>query len=156
MSFAQGLGSLLLGSSVGQGIAGSQAASYQAQVAKNNSIIAKQNATYSAEAGSAQTEEQGLKSASKSGLVRAAFASNGLDVNTGSAADVQTSQRELGYLDTATTASNAALQTYGYNTQSQNYKAQEELENQEAIDAPIEGLLNGASKLSENYQWMAG
>src|SRR5262245_9354262 len=105
-------------SAVATGIAAGNAASYQSQVAANNAQIARQNARYSASAAAAQTEQAGLKARAQNANLRAALAANGVDVNTGSAADVQDAQRRLGAFDTATVANNAALKIYGYKAQS--------------------------------------
>jgi hypothetical protein len=106
------------------GIANANAAHYQAQVATNNATIAKQNANYSASAASAQIERAGLKARAQLGSVRAGLAASGVDVNSGSAADTQISEREIGQLDTATVANNAALKVYGYQMQGANFTAQ--------------------------------
>jgi hypothetical protein len=135
---------------VAGGIAQQRSANYQAQVARNNAVIAQQNAAHAASAGAAQTEAASMKAAQRQGLLRAALGANGLDVNSGSAADVQTGQRELGNLDAATTANNAALEVYGYQTQSGNQTAQSGLYGLEAAFAPAEGALKGAGILLSN------
>lgn len=132
------------------GIAQGEQAHYQAQVAKNNSITETQNAQYAASAGAAQVEQAGLKAAQKSSGLKASQAASGLDVNSGSPVDVQTSERELGFLDAKTVANNAAVQTYGYETQAVNDKAQEKLYNTESIEAPIGGALSAGGSLAGN------
>lgn len=99
-----------------------------------------------------------MKNAATAGSIKAAQAANGVDVNSGSNADVQASQRELGELDTETTENNALLQAYGYSSQATNFTAQAGLEQQEAAQAPIGaalsaggGLLGNASALS--FRW---
>lgn len=140
--------------SVEQGQAVSNAASYQAQVASNNAIIAGQNADYATAAGRAQAEAQSLKGAATAGRIKATQAASGVNVNSGSAVDVQTGQREASQLDTETVMNNAQLQAYGYRTQQTNFQAQQGLEQMEAEQAPIGadlgatgGLLSSASGL---------
>ena len=96
------------------GIAQGNAASYQAQVAQNNATIARQNATYSIEAGEAKEQQVGLQAAEQGGIVKTALAANNVDVNTGSAKNVEVGQRETGALSQETTASDAELKAYGY------------------------------------------
>lgn len=132
------------------GIEQGQAAHYQAEVARNNAQTAQQNAVYSASAGAAQTEQAGLKAASKQATLRAGLAANNVDVNTGSAADIQTSERQIGQLDTETVSNNAALQAYGYQTQSTSDQAQAKLDDKEGDYAPIAGVLKGAGMLAAN------
>lgn len=141
---------LTAGSAIAGGIAQGHAASYQAHVASNNAVIAKQNAGYAESAGQAQTERAGLKARQQFGQVRAGIAANGLDVNSGSGADVQTGQREIGALDTTTTANNAALAQYGYETQATGFQAQSELDKAEAGSDPIAGAFKGAGDLLSN------
>jgi hypothetical protein len=132
------------------GIAQGQADSYQAKVASNNAIAARQNAAYAASAGAAQTEEAGLKARNQAASVRAGQAAEGVDVNSGSAADVQTSQREIGALDTATVSNNAALEAYGYQSQATSFQAQANLDRAEAGYAPFAGAIQGAGTLLSN------
>lgn len=152
-----------VGSGIFSGIASGNAANYQAQVASNNRTIAQQNAGYSAAASSVRTEEQGEKSAAQLGHVRTGLATNNIDVNSGSAADVQTSQRRIGALDTASVAGQGARQVYGYETQASNYQAQANLDRSEANNDYVGGILKGVgdtadsvSSLPDSFSWMGG
>jgi hypothetical protein len=161
------IGSLIAGgigaatSAVGaltQGQAAANTANYQAQVARNNAITASQNAAYASQSGEAQATNASLRARAEQGQARAALAAGGVDVNTGSAADVQTTARELGDVSTQTVAQNAALQAYGYRTQATGYTATAQLESAAAAEAPIEGafsaggdLLSGASSVGSKW-----
>jgi len=124
-------------------------ASYQSQVARNNAAIAQQKAGYAAQAGEAQAQAESLKNAAQLGDVKTAQAANNIDVNTGSAVDVQKTQREIGEYDTATTMNNALLQAYGYQTEATSFQAESGLESAEASQAPIgAGLSAGGGLLS--------
>lgn len=133
--------------SVEQGQATANAANYQAQVAANNATIAGQNANYASEAGQAQAQAQSLKGAGTAGRIKAAQAASGIDVNTGSAANVQVSQREQSNVDTQTMLNNAELQAYGYRSQQTGFEAQEGLEKTEAEQAPIGADLSAGGGL---------
>lgn len=152
-----GAGVSAIGSIAG-GEATANAANYNAEVAQNNATIAKQNAAYSIAAGQADVEKEGLKNAAAAGELKASQAANGVDVNTGSAVDVQVGQREQGDLDAQTTLNNAELKAYGYESQATGFTAQAGLDKQEAEDAPIGaglsaagGLLGSASSLG--FKW---
>ena len=132
------------------GIAGSNNASYQAQVARNNAVIANQNADYSRKAGQVQAQESGLKAAARAGAIKAAQASNGINVNTGSNVDVQVGDREKGLLDTQTVLHKADLQAYGYRTQATNYEAEARLRDRQADQAMAGGFLGAAGSLAGN------
>jgi hypothetical protein len=137
-------------SAVGQvanGMASAANAEYQSQVAANNAQIARQNATYSIQAGQAKAQQESMKQAQTGGLIKAAQAANGVDVNTGSNVDVQTSQREKGVLDTETTVHNSQLQAYGYRTQATNFEAQSQLDSQQASQAEFGGILGATGSL---------
>ncbi len=119
------------------GAAQAASANYSAAVAANNAAIAEQNAQHAEQAGLAQAQAVSLKGAATSGRIKAAQAASGIDVNTGSAVDVQESQAEKNTLDTETVMSNAELQAYGYRTQGVGYKSQEELDLATGRQAPI-------------------
>jgi hypothetical protein len=146
------------GGSILGGIAQGNAASYQAQVAKNNAIVENQKAEYATQAGEAQAAATSLKGAAAGGKVKAAQAANNIDVNTGSAVDVQASQRELSKLDTETVLNNAELQAYGYRTQAVSDTATAGLEEAEAEQAPIGGYISAGGNLlssasSIGFKW---
>ena len=135
------------GGAVLGGIAAGNAASYQAQVAENNAQIAKQNATYAEQAGNAKQEQAGLKAAVEGGMVKTALAANNVDVNTGSAKEVETGTREKGQLDQETIANNTELQAYGYQTQATGFEAQAGLDNATAAEAPIGAAIGATGSL---------
>ncbi|MBB3453883.1 hypothetical protein FHT86_002139 [Rhizobium sp. BK313] len=136
--------------SVFGGIASANQANYQAEVAKNNAKIAEQNATQATEAGEAQAQAESEKGAQVAGGIIAAQAANGIDVNSGSAVDVQQSQREESKLDTNTVMHNAELSAYGYRTQSTNYQAQAELDKTQAAEAPIAAAIGATGSFLSN------
>lgn len=104
-----------------------------------------------------------MKAAQRNAQVKAGLAANGVDVNSGSAVDVEQSSRELGALDQATTAQRGAEQVYGYETQGTGYQAQSQLDNAEAPYDYAGGVLKGAGSIlsaapniPEAYAWMSG
>lgn len=133
-------------------------ANYQAQVARNNSIAAAQNAEYATRAGQEKATEASLKGAERLAAVTSGIAANGLDVNTGSAADVRATQRETNALETQQQVTAADLQSYGYRTQQTGFTAQAALDAAEARQAGTAGefaaaggLLSGASGVALSY-----
>jgi hypothetical protein len=117
---------------VQSGQAASDNAKFQSQVAANNALIAKQNADYTAKAGEEAATEQSLKGAAISGRIKGALAANAVDVNSGSALDVQETQKDTNQLDTETVMNNALLKAYGYRTQQTNFDASSGLLTSEA------------------------
>lgn len=153
-----GIGAL---GSIASANAQANAANYQAQVARNNSILAEQQAQRTMAAGEQAAMQKGLQTRAKVGAIRAAQAASNVDVNSGSALDVQSSAAELGQLDTERETSRAALQAYGYRTQSSNFQAEAGLDEAKASSARIGGafgavgsLLSGAGNAAGKYaQW---
>lgn len=134
------------------------AANYNAQVAANNQIIAQQNAKQALQAGEAQEQQQRMKTAALIGSQRAAQAANGIQIDSGSALDVQSSAAELGELDALTIRSNASKTAYNYEAQAANYGSQAALDKAQAGWASQAGdiagystLLTGASSLSSKW-----
>jgi hypothetical protein len=132
---------------VEQGQATANASAYQAQVAQNNAIIAEQNATYASNAGLTQAAATSMKGAAAGGKVKAAQAASGIDVNTGSAVNVQASERETNVLNSETVLNNAELQAYGYRAAATGYKATAGLEEEEAAQAPVGAVLSATGNL---------
>lgn len=139
------LGTIGAGVSAVSSIAGGM---YQGQVAENNATIATQNATYAKEAGQQQAATESAKGAAKQGELKTALAANNVDVNSGSAVDVESGERGTDVLDTATVLNNADLTAYGYTTQATNDKAQAQQDEEGGILTGVGGLLGKASSIN--------
>jgi hypothetical protein len=147
-----------------QGQAQAANASYQAQVAANNAMIARENAALTEQSGVARETAQGMKTAQSVGGIKARQAASGIDVNTGSAANVRTAAAKLGALDALTIRSNTAREAYGYEVAATNDTAESQLLTSEASQARTAGdigalgtFLTGASSVGLNYaKWQLG
>lgn len=152
-------GTLLSGVSMfSQAQAQGAAASYQSQVAANNAKIAEQNAQYSIAAGQTKAQQDSLQNAQRVGAIISSQAANNVDVNTGSAKEVQISQRETGKLTAENDVNNALLQAYGYRSQGAGFNAQSQLESGIAgqtgmaeLGAAGSTLLQGAKALPSGW-----
>jgi len=78
------------------------------------------------------------------GASRAAMAAQGIDVNTGSALDIQENNQRIGELDMVTIKNNAARQAWGYQVEALQHRQQAHL-------ARI-----GGTNLGRNYNYSAG
>lgn len=148
-----------------QAAANAQAANYQAAVASNNAIIAGQQADYAVASGIQKAGTESLKTAAAVGTTKAAQAANGIDVNTGTAVDVQAGTREAGNLNAETVLNNSELQAYGYRSQAQNFTSQAQLDQLEAgndvtggqisaegdVLSGVGGLLSSASSIPTKF-----
>lgn len=130
-----------------QAEATNSAAQYQAQVARNNQIIANQNAQSARELGAQQEQQKRYKTAAILGTQTAGQASSGLDVNKGSAVDVRSSAAELGELDALSIRASAAREARGYEIQGLNYGAQAQLDEATGRNALTAGNLESFSSV---------
>ena len=157
---AVGTGVSVLGT-LKAGQAQAASANYEAQVQRNNALIANQNASYATQAGQQHAEQQSLQQRALQGRIVAGQAANGIDPNTGSAVDVQQTARETGLTDVQQTVQNAALQNYGYRTQATSATASAGLSQLQAGQATqgaelgaFGALAGGAGQLGVQWQKM--
>ena len=143
-------------SSITSGIASSNAANYQAQIARNNKVIADQNAVYAEQSGIAAAENQSRKGAARVAKIKTAQAAQGVDINTGSAVDVQVGQRMTDQLDTENVLNNAELRAYGYRVQGENFESEAKLDEMKGEQAKTAGYLGAAGSLLSNASSISG
>lgn len=125
----------------------SQAADYQAQVSRNNQIVANQNAQAAIQDGQAKEQQQRIQNAQKLGAIVANQGASGLDVNSGSNLLVQEDQAKVGEMDALTVRNNAQREAYGFLAQGTNYAAQAKLDQAQAGWASQSGLINAGSSI---------
>lgn len=138
-----------------------QSYNYQAGVAQLNSKIDLQNADYARSQGETQAEQYGLKAGQQQAAIRNTQAASGLDVNSGSATDVQRSQRTLTAIDTAQIRSNAAKTAYDYDVKSTADLNQSTLDVMAGNNAITAGNFQAASSIlgsvgSVSSKWLQG
>lgn len=129
------------------GDAKARAANYQAQVYENNKKIALQNADWAMQAGTAKEAAFGMKVRSDTARLKMRQAASGVDVNTGSSADVTDAAAALGTLDAMTIRSNTAREAYGYQVAATGEAAKANLSRMEADAAETAGAIGAASSL---------
>jgi hypothetical protein len=129
-------------------------ANYQAQVARNNQMVAEWNAQRALQQGQVDEQNQRFKSAALLGSQRAALASQGGDINSGSPLDIQSDTARAGEYDAQTIRNNAATKAYGYRVQGANAGAEANLDDYRAASAMSalpygigSSLLSGAKSL---------
>lgn len=104
------------------------ARNYQAAVARNNAIEAEQQAQRQEMVARNEATRKSMETAARVGRIKAGQAASGVDVNTGSAVDVQAGTRAMGKLDTDTVFSNEMLKAYGYRSRAQDFRSNAELD----------------------------
>lgn len=145
----------------GQATAASDA--YQAQVAANNAALATQQGKLDIQSGEIQAVNSGLKTRAAVGTEKSQQGASGIDVNTGSAANVRAGTASMGMLDALTVRSNAAKKAYADEVQATSDTAQGQLDTfageQAGTGADIAAagtLLSGASTVGGNYAKFQG
>jgi len=111
-------------STVMQGQAAAAQAAYQAQVARNNQIIAERNAQDAEKRGDVAEDKTRQRTAFILGHQRAQLAGQGAALDDGSPLDLQMDTAGLGELDALTVRGNAQREAYADRVQGMNYGAQ--------------------------------
>lgn len=93
---------------------------YQSTVAESNARLADIQSQDAIDRGNQAANKNTDKTRQLIGSQRASLAAQGIDVNSGSAADVQADSASLGALDSATIKNNAYREAWGYKVQSMN------------------------------------
>lgn len=142
-----------------QGQAASAAADYQAQVARNNAIIARQNANAAVDAAAAKAQDNDMRTRAMLGEALASQGANGLDVNTGSAVDVRAGTAQVGRTNTLRIVDAGQKEARNYLAQANNFTAQSQRADMESGFAQQQGSMNaftsiigGAGNFSD--KWM--
>ncbi|WP_175982551.1 hypothetical protein [Caballeronia zhejiangensis] len=89
-----------------------------------NALIAERAAASAITSGQEQASNASIRGAQTIATQRAALAANGVDINSGTAANVQASTKWITDANVDTITANAARAAMGYTTQSQNYANQ--------------------------------
>jgi len=131
---------------------------YQAQVATNNAALAQQQSKLDIQSGEIAAVDQGLKTKATIGTEKAQQGASGIDVNSGSAADVRAGTDAMGMVDVSTIRSNAVKKAYSDEVTSQSDTTQGVLDTyagqsaETGADLGAAGtLLSGASTVGANY-----
>lgn len=127
-----------------QGDAAASAASYQAQVARNNALMATQQAQ-------ANSEQQARRNSSQLGQMRAVQGANGTDVNSGSALDAQQGLAMSGGMDITNTRYAGAAQSQSLNQQSTLDEYQSANDRSAGNAAMMGGLLSTAGQFAGKW-----
>lgn len=97
---------------------------YQAGVSRINQQIAKQNADYSRYVGEVEAQRVGMKGRFERGQTLVTQSGRGIDVGSGSNAEVRDSMQDMNVHDQATTRSNAMRRAYGHDVEAIKHETQ--------------------------------
>lgn len=132
---------------------------YQAGVADLNSKIQKQNSEWALQAGGRDRVRSGMQTGQMIGKQRIGYAAGNLDVDFGSAEDVQESQRKVGRMDQDTITANAGRRAYGHLVEAENERAKGAAYRYASKNAKAEGILGAIGSVigtasSVSSKWM--
>lgn len=169
---ATAVGSVGLGASLAGGLlsafgaeksgqAQQQMYNYQSQVATLNAQIDKQNSEYASNQGEIQASQYGQKAAQQRGQIIVQQGASGIQVGTGSSADVVASQKKITDLDLTQIRSNAAKTAYDFQTKSAADTNQATLDTMAGVNAKTAGDIGAASSIlgtvgSVSSKWLQG
>lgn len=125
----------------------SSAARYQSQVAQNNAVMAAGAADTSIAQGDVAAQQQYQIGSQRTGAFRAAMGASGVDVNSGSAVDAQSSIARTTALNVGAVKYNADAQAVGLRNQTANYNAQQSVDIADASNATTAGYMSAGSSL---------
>jgi hypothetical protein len=133
------------------GEAGQRASESQADLLEANAAIADLQADDAIARG--VQEEQRYRQVVRGaiGTQRAGFAAGNINVNTGSAVDVQADAAMLGELDALTIKTNAAREAWGYNVQAFDHRKRAEIVRREGVMIAESGTAAQSAS-----RWQAG
>lgn len=119
-------------------------AQYQAGVAETNKKIALQNADYTRRAGEVEALQYGRKGAQTVATQRVGKAAGNLEIDSGSSADLQDSQRMVNREEQHQVRANYARQAYGYEVEALNKGSDAELYRMSGDNARLAARYNVA------------
>ena len=162
-----GIGSTVLGGitsifgDIAEGQAQKKAYDYQAGVARMRAQISEQNANYASDVGELQAGAYGYKAGQQLGMIKAVQGSHGLDVRSGSAAQVQASQKLISQTDMTAIRSNAAKTAFNYRQEAQQNVAQAGLDTMAGQNAVSASMIKADSSFlstvsSVSSEWLQG
>ncbi len=141
-----------------QGQAAQNQADYQAAVDRNNQQVAEWQAADALDRGAEAERQHRTRVQQVLGSQRAAMASNGLDLSSGSPLDILSDTAMFGELDALTIRSNAEREAYGHRVRSQDFAASAQLAQMRGSSAATAGmvgagstLLTGTGKVASNW-----
>lgn len=147
-SAAGSLGTVLqTASAIGGGLSAFQSAMFQSQVAKQNAAEAMREAQSAQKAGDQAVQTSQQKTAALLGAQTAQMAASGLDLSSGSPADVQGDTMRAGAQDAATIRQNYYDRVRGYVTDANNFSTEAAAAKAKGYGDLAQGILKGGSSL---------
>jgi hypothetical protein len=124
---------------------------YNKKIANYNADVARIQAQDALDRGTDQEQRFRVGVRRMIGAQRVGYASQGVDVNRGSAVDIQADAQRLGELDALEIRSNAAREAWGYKVQATNYQNQGRMAAMSGTMGAISSLAVGGAQSYAMY-----
>lgn len=128
---------------------------YQSKVSKNNAIIKNQLAADAISRGRVAEDNKRMQVAQAKSMQRAKFGASGVDVNMGSASDIQADTAMIGELDALTIRNNAEREAYGFRVGASNAEAQSIMDKKKGKSDAIGTILSGGKQAAGQWYQMS-
>lgn len=139
--------------------AAKQQGNYEASVLEGNALIADQQAADAVAIGKDQESRHLLEVRKLIGSERTASAASGVDISSGSAADIQSDSAFLGELDRVTIENNAKRQAWGFTVEANDLRNRAKLTRAGARNTAAgytnqgyQTLIGGAAQIGDIYR----
>lgn len=146
------MGFLNLGSGFNQYQAQKAQGEYQKQMFDMNAKLAELNSQDAIRRGDQTASTLRRENKKLMGSQRAALAAQGIDIDSGSALDIQNETSDLGYMDQITAKNNAWREAWGYKVESNNSLAQGNLAKSAANFSAYTSLATGGLRALDYFQ----
>lgn len=133
-----------------------QSGEKEAREAERNARLAEQTAKDSELRGELDAQQVRQEGRQVMGAQRVAYATSGVDVQSGSAQEARYDTAVLTELDAQTVRVNAARDAWGYRTQGLQYKAKGELDRQRGQSRAAGTVLTGVGQAFNSYRGTKG
>lgn len=130
-------------------------ASYEAQQLNANARLANLQAARSEQLGQRAATRQMQATRGLIGSQRASLAAQGIDISSGSAADIQADTAALGALDAQMLANNARLEAMGYRQQASSLQGQARMTKLGARNAARNTILSGGLQATRDLGYLS-
>jgi len=140
-------GAISAGSAIYGGFAKSSMYNYQAQVATMNKQIAERNASYAVAVGEVNAQRKGMETRARVGQTEATQGASGLEVGSGTNAEVVAAERDIGSFDQMTIRAGAERESFGFKTQAMNFEAEAQADKAASKYSKVEGFVGAASSI---------
>lgn len=145
------MGASAMGNAYSQSQAMKSQGEYQAQIANTNAKLADIKSQDAIDRGNRSANLNDTQTKKLIGSQRAALAAQGIDVNSGSAVDVQSDSASLGALDSLTIRNNAWRESWGYKVESVNDTYSGKFSGMAADNSARNTLLTGGMQAAGSF-----